>query len=388
MNVLGLTNLYPSVREPTRGLFNFHKFEALAKFCPVRVVAPVAAWKRIRQPRDLLHPHSESRAGIIATYPTHWYLPRMAPAWNADALYRSVRSHVKNVRRTFPFDVIVGGFAYPDVVAASRLATDFGCPLVALVMGSDINDLAQRTELKGQIRGALLQASSVIAVSRGLRDRVVELGIPAERIVVQHNGVDGARFILRDRREARSRLGLPETVSQICFVGNLVEEKGPDVLVEAIGQFDRVGLGDARVTFIGDGGMKETLLARADALGIRERVSFLGRRPPDEVALRISAADVLCLPSRREGCPNVVLESLASGRPVVAASVGGVPELLHDGNGILVPPADPPALASAIARALQRSWDPTVLRATVPSLSWNDMGQTLHTVIARAISER
>jgi len=255
-------------------------------------------------------------------------------------------------------------------------------------MGSDINDLAQRPALRGRIREALLQASSVLAVSRGLRDRLVELGIPAERIVVQHNGVDGQRFILRDRLESRRRLGLSETLSNVCFVGNLVAEKGPDILIEAIGSPPLAAMSDAYVTFIGDGGLKESLLARATALGIRERVNFLGRVPPDEVALRISASDVLCLPSRREGCPNVVLESLASGRPVVAAAVGGVPELLHDGNGIMAPPDDPSALASAIVSALRREWDPAALRATVPSLSWDDMGQKLHTVISRAIAER
>ena len=208
--------------------------------------------------------------------------------------------------------------------------------------------LAQRPSLRGPIRDALLQASNVISVSAGLRDRVIELGIPADSIVVQHNGVDGGRFILRDRGDARRRLGIDENRSQICFVGNLVPEKGPDVLVEALGRSELGGL-DARVTFIGEGELKDELRARTAALGLRDRVSFLGRLPPDEVALRISASDVLCLPSRREGCPNVVLEALASGRPVVAASVGGVPELLHDGNGVMVPPADPPALAAAIA---------------------------------------
>jgi glycosyltransferase involved in cell wall biosynthesis len=388
MNVLVLTNLYPSPREPTRGLFNWNKFRALAHFCPVQVVAPVPAWKRVRHPRDFFHPVSDAREGILATYPTYWSVPRIAPARNADILYRSVRSHVQRIHRTFPFDVIVGAFAYPDVVAASCLARDAGCPFVALVMGSDIYDLAQRPALRGRIREALLQAASVVAVSGGLRDRLVELGIPAERIVVQHNGVDGRRFILRDRRESRRRLGLSETRSNVCFVGNLVAEKGPDILIEAIGSPPLAAVSDAHVTFIGDGGLKESLLARATALGIRDRVSFLGRVPPDEVALRISASDVLCLPSRREGCPNVVLEALASGRPVVAAAVGGVPELLHDGNGIMAPSDDPSALARAIVSALRREWDPAALRATVSSLSWDDMGQKLHTVISRAIGER
>ena len=148
-------------------------------------------------------------------------------------MYRSVRSHVREVRRTFPFDAIIGSFAYPDVVAASHLATDAGCPLIAIVLGSDINELARRTALRGQIREALLQASSVIAVSRELRDRVVGLGIPVDRIVVQRNGVDGERFVVRDRQEARRHLGVPE-ISLFLFCRKSGARKGTRFLIEAL----------------------------------------------------------------------------------------------------------------------------------------------------------
>ena len=385
MNVLLFTNLYPSVREPTRGLFNLSRFRALADLCRVRAVVPVAAWRRFSRPMDLLRPVEDSREGIRATYPTYWAVPRVAPQWHAEGMYRSVRSHVREVAREFPFDAIVGAFAYPDVVAAARLAQDAGCPLVALVAGSDMNELAQMPALRGLIREALLQASSVIAVSKGLRDKVVELGIPADRVVVQHNGVEGGRFIVRDRGSARRALGLPDSQPLVCYVGNLVVEKGPDVLLEAVGRFGGAGMMHARTAFIGAGPLKQMLMARAGALGVRERVSFPGRLPPDDVALWLSASDVLCLPSRREGCPNVVLEALAAGRPVVAAAVGGVPELLDDRNGIMVPPDDPSALAWAVGAALQRTWDPATLRATVPSLSWHDVGLTLHQVLDRAV---
>ncbi len=387
MNVLAYTNLYPSVDEPTRGLFNLSKFRALRELCSVRVVAPVAAWKRYRRPSELFGAVSGSIAGIPATYPTYWTIPRIAPQRHADAIYRCVRSHVEDVRRTFPVDVIVGAFAYPDVVVASRLATDAGCPFVAIVMGSDINELAQRPALRGRITEALRQASAVIAVSGGLRDRVAELGIPSERVIVQHNGVDGVRFVIRDRMETRRQLGMRESIAHICFVGNLVTEKGPGDLVEAINDPALQAFTDVHVTFIGDGPLRDPLIARAEFLGIAKQVTFLGRIPPDDVALRMSASDVLCLPSRREGCPNVVLEAFASGLPVVGAAVGGVPELVRSDNGITVPPSDPSALASAIASALQRRWDPVAIRGTVPSLSWHDMASTLYAAITRAIDE-
>ena len=388
MNVLAFTTLYPSAQEPTRGLFNLYKFGALGKLCAVRVVVPVPVWKRIGEPARIFRAPSETRSGILTTYPTYWAIPRIAPEWNAASIYRSVRTHVEEMRSTFPFDVIVAAFAYPDGVAAARLAADAGCPLIAIVLGSDINELARRRVLQGQIRNALLQASTVIAVSDELRKRVAGLGIPANRIVVQRNGVDGQRFAVRDRHEARQQLGVPDDRALVCFVGNLVPEKGPDILLESFGGATAGALKNVQLAIIGDGPMRPMLTARAAELGVADRVSFLGKLAPEHVALWLSSANVVCVPSRREGCPNVVLEGLASGRPIVASAVGGVPELLSDRSGMMVAAEDPAALGEALSLALQRTWNPDDLRASVPSLSWDDFGRTIYDEVSASLRQR
>ena len=388
MNVLAFTTLYPSAQEPTRGLFNQYKFGALGKLCTVRVVVPVPAWKRLGDPANMFRVPTEIRSGIQATYPTYWAIPRIAPEWNAASVYHSVRSHVEDMRRAFPFDAVVAAFAYPDGVAASRLAADCGCPFIAVVLGSDINELARRPALQGQIRNALLQASTVIAVSGELRTRVAELGIPEDRIVVQRNGVDGTRFVVQERQQARQQLGVPNDRALVCFVGNLVPEKGPDILLESFGHQGAADLKSGQLTFIGDGPMRSALTARAAELGVADRVRFLGKLPPVDVALWLAAANVVCVPSRREGCPNVVLEGLASGRPIVASAVGGVPEMLSDRNGMMVPSQDPSALAAALNRALQTKWDPDDLRASVPSLTWDDFGRTIYDELSESLRQR
>jgi glycosyltransferase involved in cell wall biosynthesis len=102
----------------------------------------------------------------------------------------------------------------------------------------------------------------------------------------------------------------------------------------------------------------------------------------------MSAVDVFCLPSRNEGCPNVILEALASGKPVVASRVGGIPELLTDGeNGYLVPAEDPASLARALAQALARDWDPEALRASVEFLSWDTVALTYQKLLGEVIEE-
>ena len=101
----------------------------------------------------------------------------------------------------------------------------------------------------------------------------------------------------------------------------------------------------------------------------------------------MSAADLLCLPSYMEGCPNVVLEALATGRGVVATGVGGIPEILTDATGILVPPGDADELANALARGLDRAWDPAKQRASVEYLSWDAVGDAYRDVVSSVLQE-
>src|SRR5687768_14778601 len=104
-----------------------------------------------------------------------------------------------------------------------------------MVLGSDANEFLQHPGLRRQIRWGLGQAQRTVVVSYALERRIRKLGIPGERIVVQHNGVNGDRFSIASREDARARLGLDPTARIVTYVGNLVPEKGPDVLVEALG---------------------------------------------------------------------------------------------------------------------------------------------------------
>ena len=138
------------------------------------------------------------------------------------------------------------GYMWVDLSYPQLLSVYLAGQPVALVMGSDMNVLAQRPALRGQIRTALTQAHAVIALSAALKDRVAELGIAEDRIVVQRNGVDGNRFALRNKQDARRSLGLPLDVPLGCFIGNIVEEKGPDLLVDAVASYAHSPAGSTR----------------------------------------------------------------------------------------------------------------------------------------------
>lgn len=199
-----------------------------------------------------------------------------------------------------------------------------------------------------------------VALTRGegeddLRLKVTRPG----KLVTIHSGVDVARFAAagEENRAARSDFRLPEGVPIVGFVGWLIPVKGPEVLLDAM---DRVWANhpSAVIAYVGKGEMEEELRARVRREGLEGRVRFLGWR--EDVECLLPLFDILALPSRNEGMGRVLVEAMAAGLPVVASRVGGVPDLVADGeNGFLVPPDDPPALAAAVDAILS---DPALAR--------------------------
>jgi glycosyltransferase involved in cell wall biosynthesis len=153
------------------------------------------------------------------------------------------------------------------------------------------------------------------------------------------------------------------------YVGRLAEEKGVLSLVAAMAILRRQR-SDVKLYVVGDGSERPKAEQLVAENGLTDDVVFLGSRDHQQVASWIGASDLLCLPSLREGCPNVVLEALASGRPVVGTKVGGVPDLIDSRNGRLVPPHQPEALSAALNEVLNIDWDSAAIRHSVEDRSW------------------
>jgi glycosyltransferase involved in cell wall biosynthesis len=142
---------------------------------------------------------------------------------------------------------------------------------------------------------------------------------------------------------------------------------------------------DAHLCIVGDGELRPSLERQAAQEGIAAHVTFAGSRDNAEIADWIGAAHVLCLPSLREGCPNVVLEALACGRPVVASAVGAIPDMLDARCGLLCEPGDPAGFADALARALEQRWNAAEIRATVAGCSWRAAAQQYRDLAVAAL---
>jgi glycosyltransferase involved in cell wall biosynthesis len=395
LRVVVLTTFFPSPRDPFRTPFLRNLVDAMAGDCELDLVIPVPRRPPIGAWRDAEPvPARETWSGWTLSHPRYLAVPGLH--WLSGLTYfLGVWRALRELRERHGRFVLHAHCAYPDVVGAALAARLLGLPMVATAHGSDINVSGRERLLRPQIRAALRSARRVIAVSAPLQRAMAELtGLPASRIdCIPCAGYSPAVFRPRgaqERASLRSELGVAADARLILFVGHLVPVKALDVLLKAwaLLQSDPAGPGTARLVLIGEGAERAALERLARELGIADRAAFLGPLPQPAVADWIVAADLLCLPSHAEGSPNVIVEALASGTPVVASRVGGIPDLVDDGtNGLLVAPGDPAALAAALASALRREWVPARISSSIAHLTWSALGRRNRDVLADVASE-
>jgi D-inositol-3-phosphate glycosyltransferase len=329
--LLLLSNMYPSASDPVFGSFVAKQVEALrAAGAPVRVVAS-----------------ARGRAGTLGTL----------------ARYTSLAARTKFAALFHrDFDVIVGHFLYPTAWLAQIASILSGRPYVVVAHGLDVASVQGPGLLARLSLAATRRASLVVAVSRALEVRIrAELDLPvAVPTAVINMGVDRSIFTPGAGDGARADLGWAAAEKVALFAGNLIERKGVDVLVEAFAELHARGACD-RLAIAGDGPLRDLLVLQASALGVDGAVEFLGAVEATTLARLMAAADVFVLPSREEPLGVVLLEAMACATPVVASSVGGIPEIVGEGCGRLVEPGDAAALAAGMEAVLSHGKDEYVV---------------------------
>src|SRR5207253_519321 len=200
-------------------------------------------------------------------------------------------------------------------------------------------------------------------------DRVIALGIAPEKVHVVPRGLDTGLFTPGDRGEARRRLGISAEQRAILWVGRMVAVKGLDVLLQACARLKERGE-RFQLYLVGDGPLRHALEVDCRRHELANEVRFVGQVVPEQLPDWYRAADVTVLPSRSEGVPNVLRESLACGTPFVASRLGSIPDLAQDSANRLVPPGDADALADAIADVLSERR--RIKLRTTQTLSWDE----------------
>src|SRR5262249_5261466 len=211
--------------------------------------------------------------------------------------------------------------------------------------------------------------------------------VEAGKIAVIRNGVDSEVFYPRDRIEMRRKLGLDFGSRIIVAAGALVPVKGVDRLIDVMALMRNSMRGlSAKLYVIGDGPQRAALESQIARHDLTDRVFLLGQRPQSELAEWHSAADLFCLASHREGCPNVVIEAMACGLPVVAPDVGGVGELISKPEyGITLPSPTADKFAEAITTALKANWNRAEIAEAGAARSWADVANEVTSYYAERI---
>jgi phosphatidyl-myo-inositol dimannoside synthase len=297
------------------------------------------------------------------------------------------------------FDVVHVHWVVPNGPIGALAAPSRGVPLVISLHGSDVA-VSERSRAIGRAtRWSFARAAAVTAPSGDLLERARRLGAVGVLERVPY-GADAEAFeVSADTAAAlRGRLGFGQEDVVVVGVGRLIPVKGFAVLVAAHAEA-LLAVPHLRLVLVGDGDLRGSLEERARALGVSDTVVFAGAAERSEVPAYMAAADVVAVPSIRyggyvDGLPNVALEAMAAGRPLVASDVGGLPELVREGeNGLLVPEQDPHALARALVTlagdaALRVRLGASGRAEIREERSWDAVGRRFVEVYERAIAAR
>jgi glycosyltransferase involved in cell wall biosynthesis len=383
MKIAVVTRYFPSSAEPSQGRSAYQTLRVLAREADVHVFYPNAAYPSVLRPRGrtykALDP-SYCPPDVKASYYNFPALPLVSRPVNGWLAARVLLPHV----RVFAPDVIFSCFLYPDCYAALKIGKALGVPVVAMSIGSDINRIGDPLSAMFT-RTVLRESDALVTVSGDLHRKAVSMGAPAASSRAILNGCDLSVFYPRDRVAARQKLQLDAACEAIVYIGRTDVRKGLRELVESVAALHRtrpnvhaylIGWGPDKAILEGD-------IQRHDATSY---IHLLPNCAFDDVAVWMAAANLVTLPSYMEGCPNVILEALASGRPVVATYVGGIPEIMSDACGRLVPPRDSVSLTKALDEVLETSWDAEAI-SSLWSRSWSapaaELMQVFESVIAR-----
>jgi len=385
--VLFVSNLFPRPDVPQCGVFNAAFVLALNTHLSlagggVEVVVPVPEWRvnRWRGIRRWEVPDlSGNFTGCPVRYVPCFHIPLVGRslAW----IFHLVALRAACVTSVRDCDAVLGSWLYPDAAVAQRLAAGAGKPCWIRLHGTD------RFHLDAAFRGAvcrraLAACAGILVNAQFMKRELVRRGIAENGIAVVPNGIDRDVFHPGAARLRERNL--------VLWTGNLVGIKRPELALHAFARFQD-GREAARLVIAGGGVLRARLERLSRRLGIADRVLFAGMLGRQELADQMRRAGALLLTSRSEGMPNVVIEALACGTPVVSTAVGDVPTVVQNGrNGFVVESGNNGESAARLADALQQTanieWSSSEISDAISQHDWNCSAATALKIMKTAES--
>ncbi len=389
LKVLLVTNLYPNQFEPTRGIFTEQIVKCLSKNNEVEVVAPVP-WmpsfiqKTIKKGHKPL-PKACTYNDVKVHHPTYVVIPKIGRWLYGILFFFGIFNTLRKIKSTYNPDVINVHWMYPDGFGTVVAAKLLGIPVVTHSLGCDINESATYPSRRFFIKLALKWANFNISVSEELRKKTIRLGAASNLTATIMNGVNSDLFQSKDKMQLRKDLNLPEDKTLFLYAGNFNIEKGLEILIRAYSQVHKK-YSDSLLVVVGSGPLEKQIYQLVAELNIAQKIIFVGRVTHDKVPEYLASADFLCLPSLREGCPNIVLESLSTGVPVLSSKVGAVPEMLNSQKhdlGLMAEPNSVDEFAKIIERSLSMEWQRPL---KFDWMNWQESADSIASILADIVT--
>jgi glycosyltransferase involved in cell wall biosynthesis len=288
-------------------------------------------------------PRRETMAGVGVT--RTWFPARNPAGWMLHTI-GSIPSFLRRARTVDVLHAHTFASAVPAMIARSR----YGKPFVLTLHTSHFLRLAQKPSWRPVLRRIIASADWLLAASEEIRDVALEI-FPHPRAEALTNGVDTELFQpISPRLNSSANAGAE--ARRLIVPRRLFQKNGVEYLVRAIPLIQREV--EVEALLVGDGPERERLERLAHELGVADRIHFLGARPNHEMPALYATAEVAVFPSLMEATSVAALEAMSCGLPVAASRVGGLPEIVDEGNGTLFESADPEDLAARTIALLRR----------------------------------
>ncbi len=394
IKILALSYLFPNPENKGYGIFVFNRLQAVNKYCDVKVIAP-QQWfpflNRLR--RTPVSKNIKSYAsfkGMDVFYPRFLSIPKYLKWLDSIFYFLSVLPVVfyLKYRGKYDFDIVDVHWTYPDILAGYLFSRIYRKKFIVTIRGKEALYPGERGGRKWILNTFLRKTDAVICLSEELRQLVITLGVESGRTEVIHNGIDPSVFSYCDQKKAREELSLPLDSTILVSVGSLIRRKGHHDLIKAM---SHIGSNKDIALYIVGGGNPEgdysLELNRLVEDYQLTNVHFVSSVDHDQLPFWYAAADLFCLATAGEGCPNVVLEAMACGCPVVVSNVGAVPDIVRENVDGLIVQINKWDWADQIVKALSLTWNRLEIAQHMGKVDWASCADRVFVQYQKVLSD-
>ncbi len=394
--LLVLSNLYP-FKSYYKGTFVSEQIKYQKKnFNEINVISPFSYF-----PKFLLKFKKFRNYSTYNSYPTNYidenvniYFPKhfTLPKGDMDIIMKmrgnlSLLSVKKLIdKEKIDIDLIHSHFIYPSGYIGSILKEELKKPFIITAHGGDIYNQPFKSSFNFQSTCEILKKADRIITTSNNNSLIIteRMGISRDKVQIIPNGFDENKFFPMDKILLREKLGIPKKSIIILSVGNLVKIKGHKYLIDAMSKICKVEKNI--MCYIIGAGVKKNLDDQIKFLGLENNVKVISGLNHDYIARWMNACDIFVLPSLDEGSPTVIAEALGCGKPVVATSVGNIPNMINKDLGILVKAKNSEDLANGILKALSKEWDNNkILEEAKKHYTWKVISKQIYNIYSHFI---